>query len=69
MNIRQTIQRYPIVIYFGLAYAIAWGGILAGENFLFSAIFAVVLWMVVAVVVATTGPRLVRGSRQALAPV
>lgn len=28
MNIRQAIQRHPIVIYFGLAYAISWGGIL-----------------------------------------
>jgi membrane protease YdiL (CAAX protease family) len=28
MNIRQTIQRYPLVTYFGLAYALAWGGML-----------------------------------------
>ncbi len=41
----------------------------AGENFLFSMVFAGVLWMVVVVVVATTGPHLVRGSRQALASV
>lgn len=41
----------------------------AGESLLFTGILAAAFWVVVAVVVITTGSRLVRGPRQALAPI